>query len=60
MQAKQYEEDKKNAALVTSHTAVLQMDFSDNYNCIFSAQNPISTLEPRKDHFIDIGFVVQR
>jgi len=28
MQAKQYEEDKKKAALVTSHTAVVQMDFS--------------------------------
>jgi len=34
MQAKQYEEDKKNATLVTSHTAVVQMDFSENYTCI--------------------------
>ena len=34
MQAKQYEEDKKNAAPLTSHTAVVQMDFSENYTCI--------------------------
>jgi len=34
MQAKQYEENKKNAALLTSHTAVVQIDFSENYTCI--------------------------
>ena len=41
MQAKQYEEDKKNAALLTSHTAVVQMDLSENYTCI--AQDEIQS-----------------
>lgn len=34
MQAKQYEEDKKKAALPMSQTAVVQMDFSENYTCV--------------------------
>jgi len=34
-----HEEDKKNAALSTSHTAVVQMDFSENYTC--TAQDEI-------------------
>ena len=41
MQAKQYEEDKKTAACPMSQTAVVQMDFSENYTCV--AQDEIQS-----------------